>query len=643
MEPPLSQPSTPTRTVRTCVFVALTLVTFALFRPALGFDFVSYDDWKLVRDNPAITAGLSAHNVAQAFTTPYYLNWIPLTSVSYLADHALWGLDPRGFHLTNLLLHVTGALLLLLALDRLTRSFWPSVFVAAVFALHPLQVEPVVWISSRKDVLAGVCFAATLWAWARYTERRSPGRYAAVLMGTVLGLLSKPILMTLPFLLLLLDVWPSRRVGPARAAASRGAWRSVLLEKVPLLVPVGVAIAIAFEVQPVVGDGGNSFDEKLGNAIDATFAYLRASFWPSGLTAFYPHPRGAISPGLLAGESFALALLSLTVLGSARQRPHLLVGWLWFLGALFPVIGFVEVGLQARADRYTYLPIIGVALMVSWTGVEVAARSRAAKAAVCMLAAAGVVSMCVATRAQLPHWKDSFALYERALAVTEGNYLAHYGLAGVLGEQGRLDEALAQLRLAAAADPQWPLPYERMAEIHGTRGDHAKALEIYRGLLSLRADNAIWHAGLAEASLHLGDAANAALHYRAAREGGDPRPETADALAWLLATHPDAADRDPVEAARIAGAALASAASGSAGSGSVAPGRASLLDTLAAARAAAGDSEEATALAEQARALALEGGDTALAESIAARADLYRTGQSFVQRAPASPKSAPAP
>lgn len=607
--------------------LALVALTVAVYAPVRSFDFVSYDDWELVRDNPALRAGLTVEGLKEAFSTRFhYYNWVPLTSLSYLLDYELYGLAPGGYHATSLALHLLATLLLFGALRRLCGALGPSAFAAAVFALHPLHVEAVAWISSRKDVVSGVSFAAALWAYAAYAERPGALRFLAVLALCVLGLMAKPVLVTLPFVLLLLDLWPLGRLAPAAPSP----WQRLVGEKLLLLLPALAVSLLVLQLQPVVVEGGHPLDVRIANAVDATGAYLRASLWPSDLAAFYPHPGPALPRLRLLGAGFLLTLLTLAALGAWRSRPHWTVGWLWLLGMLFPVLGLVEVGIAARADRYTYLPLIGPALAVGWEA-HLWTRHRAwRRPAAALLAAAWLLGLAWLSRQQLEHWRDSRALYRRILAVNGPTALAHHGLAGVLAQEGRLDEARDELRQAIEADPGWPVPWLQLGELELARGDGPAAARVYRHLLGFRPEDPALHAGLARASLLEGRADTAERHYGLCL-GLDPaRLEDALQLAWLLATHPRSERRDPERARQLLERALPEHALPS----EPAARDPSLLDVWAAVLGAQGRLPEARRLAEQAAAEARAAGAAGLASDAERRAALYRSGRPYVQPAP---------
>ena len=602
---------------------ALAAVALAVFWPARDFAFLSYDDWKHVRDNPELAGGLHPESLRRAFTPAFYhANWIPLTSISYLIDYEIAGLDAGRYHATNVWLHALASALLLLALRRLTGRPWPSAFAAGVFALHPLQVEAVAWISSRKDVLAGVFFASALFSHARYAERPTRARFVAVFASTLLALTSKQTTVTLPLVLLLLDFWPLGRLG------GRGALPRLLAEKAILSIPVVAVCALVLAVQDVVWRGGHPVEVRLANAVESYWSYLGSALWPRGLAAFYPHPGGPSSAAGLLFAGFGLALASLVALGEWRRRPWLAVGWLWFLGMLVPVIGLVEVGLQARADRYMYLPIAGLALMAGF-GADAASRGAPrARAALAVAASAALLLLAALSREQLEHWRDSASVYHRAVAVTEGNYVAHYGLAGVLAGAGDWEGARRELGLALRANPGWLLAHLRLAEVEIAAGAPERALEIYRGLLEQRPGDAGLHESLAGAALRAGEPRLALEHYGRAAEALGPASSAARDLVWLLATHPDAELRDPARALDLARRGLEAS-----------PGREPRwLDALAAAHAEAGDRAAALRLGEEATVLADAAGERQRADEIRARLARYRQGAAGLEREPPAPK-----
>jgi tetratricopeptide (TPR) repeat protein len=634
--------------------------TFAVYAPVRHHEFLRYDDDRTVTGNLELRSGLSRESVVRAFSDVRYANWIPLTRISLQLDHALFGLDPAGFHLTNVALHAAAALLLFLALLRMTGGLYESAFVGAVFALHPLHVESVAWVSSRKDVLSGVFFMAALLAWARHAERPGLRRYAATGAWVVLGLLSKPTLVTLPLVLLLLDYWPLDRLRSDRTGRRIDGRRlsRALLEKLPLLLLAAVAGLVTLHAQRAAGtiaaDELIPVSARWSNALQSSVVYAWKSLWPSGLAVFYPHPLepSAWRSGLCAA---LLAAFTSAALAGARRRPYALVGWLWYLVTLAPVIGIVQVGAQARADRYTYLPLCGLAIAVAWGAPDLLARLRRRRVA---LAAAGllcVAAMALSTRLSLRHWSDTLALFDRALQVTDANALAHHNRGSELQRLGRLDEALADFGEASRLRPDWAAPRLGIAAVHLAQGRTDVALaalrrEVERDPTDLHAARmyglALYREGrplealphleraatdeLASPELHFALAVVYAEQGRAAESVRESRRAlaldpgsraAANNLAWILATCADSSVRDPEEALRIARALQRDDV----------PADAGALDTLAAALAATGRFDEAAAAAQRARHRAEAEGDAELSRAIDARIDLYRARRVYVE------------
>ncbi len=431
----------------------LCVATLGVYARVVAFDFVIFDDWNYVYQNEAVRGGLNTDGVRYAFTDVFGV-WSPLTMLSLMLDVEIYGVHPAGFHFTNLVLHIANALLLFSALERLTRARLPSALAAAVFALHPLHVESVAWIAERKDVLSGFFFMLILYAYAGYAAKRSRLRLAGIAILYVLGLLAKPMLVTLPFLLLLLDYWPLERFrlwGPP-GARMRGIG-SALLEKAPLIALGALVSAITFAVQDPSAMAFNHLplELRLGNAATSYLAYMGKAFFPSGLAPFYPHPEGDLDRAF-AGMSFlVLIAISLGVYRVRGTAPYLLVGWLWFVGLLVPVIGLVQVGNQAMADRYMYLPLTGLSIMLIW-GVAAFIPRRFAGAVALASGIALLVIAGIAAR-QVGYWRDTRTLFEHTLRVTEKNYLAHNALGWDAVTRGEVDRARGHFARAVRLRP----------------------------------------------------------------------------------------------------------------------------------------------------------------------------------------------
>ena len=515
--------------VKLGIVLALVVATFAAYQDVRGHDFVDLDDWSGIVQNPDLRVEGAGEALTTAFTTTLRANWVPLTVLSLQLDRRLFAGEPRGTLLTNVALHAAAAVVLFLALTRLTGGVWSSAFVAGVFALHPLHVESVAWASMRKDTLSGLCFALCLLAYARYAERPGALRYAWVALFLALGLLAKPVLVTVPFVLLLLDWWP---LGRLRQAGKR---RLVLLEKLPLLALSAAASAVTLGVQSRAGAVRDptelDFADRIANAVHSYGMYLADAFWPSGLAAFYPHPGSELSAVSVAAWGGLLALVTGICVVFARSRAWLLVGWLWFLGMLVPMLGVVQVGMQARADRYTYLPLIGLTIAVAWTAAEGVRGRRGARVAVCTAAVLALGSLGAATAAQLRHWRDPVSLHRRVVSVTAPSSVGYQRLALALRRSGRGDEAIPALERAIELGPGYGQPHLALADLRARQGELEDAVALYEIGLALEPDDALGRANLGLALVRLLRLEEArphlerALALNEALEGDGFRPE----------------------------------------------------------------------------------------------------------------------
>ena len=452
-------PPAPRRAGALLAVAALVALVVAIYAPVGQFGFLDLDDDQYVVQNPRVRAGLTTEGVTWAFTAFHAANWHPLTWLSHMADVELFGLDPGRHHQVNLLLHALDAVLLFLFLLRATGATWRSALAAALFAVHPLHVESVAWISERKDVLSTLFWLVTCLAWLGYVRRPSPARYAGAMIAYGLGLLAKPMLVTLPLVLLLLDAWPLRRLPPGRLSVR--SLFPLVREKLPLLVMAAASALVTWLAQSrgggVLDTVALSLPVRLGNALLSAATYLWQCAWPVRLAALYPHP-GLLSSGL-SGAQVALSatvLLGLSALAAWQWRrgPWLAVGWLWFLVALLPVVGIVQVGDQGHADRYTYVPLIGIFVALAWSIPSVA--SRWGRAAVGATSALVIVGLSLQARRQVSTWRDSVTLFEHALSVTDGNYHAWRGLGSAYLAAARPDKALPALQESLRLQPEDP-------------------------------------------------------------------------------------------------------------------------------------------------------------------------------------------
>jgi Tfp pilus assembly protein PilF len=441
--------SNPNKRTRAATYLALTIFIAVAYWQTPFHGFVEYDDTLYVTDSPITQAGITWAGIRWAMTDTSSGNWHPITRLAHMLDCELFGLNPAGHHVMSVLWHIAATLLLLAVSASMTGAFWPSAFAAALFGLHPLHVESVAWISERKDVMSAVCWFAAMGFYASYARKPSILRYAAVAIMLALGLMTKAMLVTLPCALLLLDIWPLRRFEdteqePRRSILAIPLRGAVLIaEKIPLFAIVAGHSVIMMQTQRIAMTPTSTmpFDQRLVNAVFAYFAYLGQTFWPAKLAVYYPYPLRDDST-VQAFILFAVLMaITFATLCSIRRAPYLAVGWLWFLGTLVPVIGLVQVGLQSRADRYTYIPSIGLFVAVAWLG---AAAVKARPAMRKPIIAAALITVCVCTgltMAQSRHWKDTFSLFKHAIAVTDDNLIAHINVANEYLLQGDHDQA----------------------------------------------------------------------------------------------------------------------------------------------------------------------------------------------------------
>lgn len=463
----------------------LVALTCAVYAPVREFPFQNYDDPEYVSENPYVVRGLTWDGVRWAFTSVHHASWHPLTGVSHMLDVSLFGLDAGAHLLVNVALHATAAVLLFVALRRLTGAVWAPAFVAAILALHPLRVESVAWVSERKDVLSACAWMLALWAYAAWVARPTRAGWAAVVATFALGLLAKPMVITLPFVLLLLDVWPLRRwrIGRDRPAALG----ALVREKLALFVLAAIAGVVTYATQAGVGAVADLDAVPLGlriaNAVVSYVRYLGQMIWPVGLAVFYPLL--PLSTATVAASTLFLAVVSALVVRAAPRRPYLLVGWLWYLGTLLPVIGLVKQGDQAMADRFTYLPSIGIGIMIAWGAAELAAASRTARRLLPAAAVAALVACAVVSRAQLAHWGSSERLFAHALAVTRDNYVAHTNLGIALERTNRIDEARAHYEAAVRLKPGYAKAQLNIGRMLAASGQREAAAEHYRAAMRI--------------------------------------------------------------------------------------------------------------------------------------------------------------
>ncbi|MBN1788376.1 MAG: tetratricopeptide repeat protein [Sedimentisphaerales bacterium] len=439
-----------TRPVLICL--VLTVIVSAVYYQVCNFEFLDYDDPEYVHENSNVHNGITPETIKWAFNAGYASNWHPVTWLSHALDWQFFGSDPAGHRITNLVLHIANTLLLFIVLNQMTAAVWPSAFVAALFALHPLHVESVAWIAERKDVLSTFFLMLTIWAYIRFVRRKNILRYILIIVFFALGLMSKPMLVTLPFVLLLLDYWPLGRIGSKRS------FGCLFVEKIPLFVMTIASSVITFVAQQKGGAMQPAehldFITRLANASISYLRYILKMFWPSRLAIFYPHS-GEETSLVFAGISAALLLaITVIVLFFAKKHRYLFTGWFWYLGTLVPVIGIVQVGYQALADRYTYIPLTGLFIIIAWAADELLAKWRYRKDVLRFSALVILSVLAVVTHMQVRYWKDTITLSEHALEVTGNNFKIHFGMALTYLKQGRMDKAIYHDRQALKIIPR---------------------------------------------------------------------------------------------------------------------------------------------------------------------------------------------
>lgn len=458
--------------------VLLVLAAVAVYSPIRHHSFIAMDDGAYVESNEVVKGGLTAHGVRWAFGGIHVINWHPITLLSHMADVSMFGLNAGGHHLVSLLIHVANTLLLFFFLNRVTGAFGRSALVAAWFSLHPLHVEPVAWIADRKDLLCGFFFLLTLFAYRRYVERPGISRYLAVAFFFLLGLMSKSTLITLPFVLLLLDYWPLGNVRPS----PRPSFAKLAGEKAPLL-----ALSIVFGIIAVIAQNeGGALDTaaplllRIENSLIAYATYIGKTLWPANLAVLYPYPASAPPLWEPGAAAFLLAGVSALVLHQARRRPYLLVGWFWFLGMLLPAIGLVRVGVHFTADRFVYLPLTGLFIMVAWGGADIAESFRRGGRLAAAIATASLLALAPAARAQVEYWRNGVTLFSHTLAITSDNWLIRNNLGVELNRLGKTEEAVAQYRESLRIQPNYSISHYNLATLMEKTGKDGEAAVHYR-------------------------------------------------------------------------------------------------------------------------------------------------------------------
>lgn len=491
------------------VYIILAAAAAAVYWQTLGFGLTNYDDNLYVTDNPRVVSGINPSNVLWAFTAVDCANWHPLTWLSLMLDSSIGGLNPAVFHGTNVILHILNSCLLYLLLVRLTGSRVPGAFAAALFALHPMRVESVAWVAERKDVLSGLFWMLTILCYISYARKPGVFRYLTVVVLYALGLMSKPMLVTLPLVLLMLDAWSLRRIGAPGPGAVR--FRALIGEKIPLF-----ALALASSVAAVVAQRKGEalaglalipVGVRVANALVNYWGYIGKTFLPVGLIPIYPNPGDSLPAWMAPLSAAGLAAVTVAVVLSARKKPYLAVGWGWFIITLIPVIGLVQIGRQSIADRYTYLPHIGLFIMLVWGVADLCARGAAGKrTAAALCAAAGCLVLAVLgslSYRQAQIWRDDLTLHSYTVKTAPLNPIGHFNLAHALIQSNRMDEAISHLRRAVELDPDYPEAHSNLGAALSTQGLHQEAVEHCLAAIRLRPGFADAYGNLGAALLGL--------------------------------------------------------------------------------------------------------------------------------------------
>jgi protein O-mannosyl-transferase len=503
------------------ICVALIFVVLGVYMQVAHHDFVNYDDEAYVTKNPHVASGITGKNIVWAFTSFHAGNWHPVTWLSHMADVQIYGLNPRGHHLTSVAIHAVSSLLLLMLLFRLTGALWPSAFVATLFALHPLHVESVAWVAERKDVLSAFFWFLTLFLYAEYASKRKSSWYVLSLLAFVIGLMSKPMLVTLPAVMLLIDFWPLDRFrqGDRETGMRQFSERLLALvkEKIPFFACSLLSSIVTLFAQKVAMTTLEviSVTDRIENALISYVKYIGLTFWPHDLAMLYLHPRE--QPLWQAiGSLLVLLVVSAAVILVRRRYPYLAVGWFWYLVTLVPVIGLIQVGSQSMADRYTYIPLIGLFVMAAWGVQDLTKNLPQRKIVLSLLAAAVIAASAAVTWQQIGYWRDSTTLFRHTLQVTDGNYTIHYNLGLTLERLKDLDGAIREYQEALRINPGYNQARGQLGTVLAAKGELDAAIHEYQDALQIDPDYKDVHNNLGLVLARKGELDAAIREYREA-------------------------------------------------------------------------------------------------------------------------------
>ena len=651
--------------VRSDVWICLFLVISILwvYWPVRNFSFVNFDDRQYVTSNYHVQAGLTLENIRWSFSATQASNWHPLTWLSHMLDCQIYGMNPGHHHMTNVLLHILNTLLLFFIFKRISGSQWKSAFVAALFALHPLHVESVAWISERKDVLSTFFWMLTLWSYTGYVESSRLDKYLLLILFYILGLMAKPMLVTLPFVLLLLDYWPLKRFhlkssDNENAAVQKPFYFGLILEKIPLFLLSAASGIVTYLVQKSSGAVSSldaiPFHDRIANALVSYVVYIGKMLWPHNLAVLYPYPK-SIALWEIAGAGILLIMISVFAFRMLRSKPYLAVGWLWYLGTLVPVIGIVQVGSQALADRYTYVPLIGIFIMITWGISDWISKKHYGKIGLFIASASILSILMITSRLQVKYWSNSVTLFEHAIDVTGENCTAQLNLGEALAEQGNMkkavkpfskdlseksDRAAAQYELgdmfekkgelsravkcymeAIKIRPGYAKAYNNLGVIFAAQNKVEAAIVFLSKALQISPDYAGAHFNLGKIFFNRNDPEKAIFHYKKALQFDPNMMQGLYQLSWIRSTHEDKKYRNGKEAVKLATRLC-----------KITQYRQPLaLDAIAAAYAETGKFNEAIFTAEKALKMALMQGPGSLAQGLEQRLKLYQNKMPYRQ------------
>ena len=642
-----------------CLLLAAT--TLFVYLQVINYDFVYFDDELYVIDNPNVKAGLSRESIVWAFSADYAGNWHPLTWLSHMLDIEFYGLSPMGHHLTNLQIHIANTVLLFILFNWMTGAVWPSSLVAALFALHPLHVESVAWVAERKDVLCAFFWILSTLAYVRYTRNQSKTNYLLIVVLFVFGLMSKPMIVTLPFTLLLLDFWPLSRFKPKVYKTQTSACRipiALICEKIPLFALSAISSIITFSIQQHGGAVASLESIPLiiraSNALVSYISYITKMFWPINLAFFYPYNELPVERVLISGLFFLC--ISVLIILASRRFPYLVTGWLWYVGTLVPVIGLVQTGSQSMADRYTYIPLIGLFIMIAWGISDIPIKQQSKRVLLSVFSSAALIFFMTCTWFQIGHWQNGITIFKHTLNITKNNCVAHCELGHALMRNGKLDEAVIQFYKALKINPNYEEAYVNLGCTFAAQKNISDAICHYNKALLINPDNAKTHNNLGvllagkgkfnDAFYHYkealrinskyagvyynlgkiyanrGEIEYALLYYKKALQVSPNMTEALYNLSWIYATNENEKYRNGKKAVKLAEKLC----------GLQNYSHPLSLDALAAAYAETGKFNRAVKVAQQGLSMALTQCPEELASGLTKRLQLYQAGLPYRQK-----------